>query len=331
MSTTTDGAHGARVVGHAAAMAEAARWAPSVHNSQPWRFALLPDGLAVRSDAQRGLPVLDPLGRLRTISCGAAVLNASVALAARGVTPRVRLLPDPNDPTLLATVVAGPPRRPGRHDLADAAAVPVRRTHRRVHAAEQVPAVLLDELARAVAAERARLTVADATARRRLAGLLVRAVRAQSGSTEFTGEVESWIRHWGTAGEAVDGIPVGSLGTAPYPVDSLVQEVTDADALRETELAQYLASATVVAVSTPGDGTRDWLVAGMALERMLLRATSAGLVATFADQATQQPDTRRELAEALDLLGHPQIVVRLGRPLVDVPPTPRRPIEEMLV
>jgi hypothetical protein len=56
----------------------------------------------------------------------------------------------------------------------------------------------------------------------------------------------------------------------------------------------------------------------------------AGLVATFADQATQDPRTRQELGEVLDVLGFPQVVLRLGHPLVDVPPTPRRPLEELL-
>jgi hypothetical protein len=230
----------------------------------------------------------------------------------------------------MATVVAGPRLPPGPEVLGDAAALTRRRTHRRVHSHRTVDEAVLAGLQRAVAHEGARLTVADRAARHRVAGLLAEAVRAQAETPELVQEVESWVRHWGTGADVVDGIPVGSLGTAPYPVDSLVQEQTDATSVREAELAAELANSTVVAVTTSGDRVRDWLVAGMALQRLLLRATAAGLVATFADQATQRPQTRARLAEALDVLDHPQIVLRLGYPLVDVPVTPRRPLEHLL-
>lgn len=327
MSTVTGGAGVAEKV---LAMAEAARWAPSVHNSQPWRFEALPDGLAVHRDDSRDLPVLDPNGRMRTLSCGAAVLNAAVALGAAGFRPKVHVLPDAEQPSLMATVTAGPALPPGPEVLADAAAVPVRRTHRRVHSSEKVDGGALQALQRAVTREGARLTVADRTARGRLAVLLAEAVRAQAETPEFVQEVESWVRHWGVGADVVDGIPVGSLGTAPYPVDSLVQEQTDPTSVRDAELAAELADSTVVAISTAGDTVRDWLIAGMALERLLLRATTAGLVATFADQATQRPETRTRLREVLDVLDHPQIVLRLGHPLVNVPATPRRPLADLL-
>lgn len=312
------------------AMAEAARLAPSVHNTQPWRLRALADGLAVHEDVDRALPVLDPRGRLRTISCGAAVLNAVVALAAAGSTPRVEILPEGPDSTLLAVVRAGPAHPPSVDDLADAAAVPRRRTHRRVHSPEPVDSDVLGDLERSVAREGARLTVVDRPTRRAVARLLARAVQTQAANGELVGEIDAWIRHWGSGEEPVDGIPVGSLGTAPYPVDSLVQEQTDTGVVRAEEVEEVLDTSTLVAISTSGDRRRDWLVAGMALERLLLRATGAGLVATFADQATQDPRTRQELAEVLDVLGFPQVVLRLGHPLVDVPPTPRRPLEELL-
>jgi len=321
-------AAGTALSGNVRAMAEAARWAPSVHNTQPWRFHALPDGLAVYEDLERTLPVLDPVGRMRTISCGAAVLNAAVALSALGARPRTTLLPDPGDEALLALVREGPSRQATVDDIADARAIPVRRTHRRVHTLEPVDPDLLGDLERAVAREGARLTVVDRAGRRAVAALLTRAVRQQTGDRDLVAEIESWIRHWGPGQTPVDGIPIANLGTAPYPVDSLVQEQTDQ--VRQEDVDEVLEQSTVVAVSTPGDRRRDWLVAGLGLERLLLRATGAGLVATYADQATQDEDTRRELADVLDLVGHVQVVLRIGHPLVDVSPTPRRPLADLL-
>ena len=48
----------------------AATRAPSIHNTQPWRFAASPDRLDVFLDPERALPVLDPTCRQQVISCG---------------------------------------------------------------------------------------------------------------------------------------------------------------------------------------------------------------------------------------------------------------------
>ena len=316
---------------HLAAMAEAARWAPSVHNTQPWRFRYVPDGLEIHQDPTRSLPALDPTGRLRLLSCAAAVDNAAVQLAARGAHPRVLLLPDPAHPTLVATVSLGRAAAPSPADLADAVAIPARRTHRRLHSHDPVAQDVLTELARVVTREGAHLTVVPPRHHHALATLLTQAARAQSTSPQFLDEVETWVRHWGAAQDAPDGIPVTSLGTAPYPVDSIIQEHTDPSSIRADEVAEVLTKSSVLVITTRGDGPRDWTLAGMAMQRMLLRATTAGLVATFADQATQTTQTRAHLGEALDVLGHPQIVLRLGHPLVDVDPPPRRPLDDVLI
>ena len=78
--------------------------APSVHNTQPWRFRLAPDALEIYLDGSRRLQVLDPFGRQQMISCGCALFNARVSLAASGVDVEVERFPDPLRPDLLARV-----------------------------------------------------------------------------------------------------------------------------------------------------------------------------------------------------------------------------------
>ena len=58
----------------------AAVWAPSVHNSQPWRFAVRRGEISLYADPDRRLAVADPDGREMLISCGAALFNARLAL-----------------------------------------------------------------------------------------------------------------------------------------------------------------------------------------------------------------------------------------------------------
>src|SRR5262245_36766735 len=90
--------------------AEQALAAPSIFNTQPWRWQISDDTLRLWADRQRQLLVADPEGRLLTISCGVALHHARVALAAAGHQAVVRRLPDPADDDLLAEI-----RVEGRH------------------------------------------------------------------------------------------------------------------------------------------------------------------------------------------------------------------------
>jgi len=307
---------------------EAARWAPSIHNSQPWRLRRLADGLGILDDISRSVPVIDPSGRDRTISCGAALYNASIALRSLGYATHSTLMPDPAEPGLIGTVHVVGRTRPADHDLLLHRMIPLRHTHRRVYRSHLVAEEDLLDLRQAVAAEGARLSVAEPSARRRLAQLLRTAVHAQAEDPELREEVERWVRRGGQPGILVDGIPSSALGTSPFPVDSLVHGGTRGVPAAE-EVEAELASSTVLVVSTREDTRLDWVITGLALERLLLTATAKGLVATFAEQALQDPSVRPEVAEVLGIWGHPQVLLRVGRPLVDAPVTPRRPLAEL--
>src|SRR5688500_6555381 len=89
---------------HVDLLLHAAGLAPSLHNSQPWQFAVGTSHVEVYADASQQLRNSDPTGRSLLISCGAAVFNLRVAAAHLGLRPRTRLMPDPGDPTLVATI-----------------------------------------------------------------------------------------------------------------------------------------------------------------------------------------------------------------------------------
>lgn len=163
--------------------AVAATRAPSVHNSQPWRLALNhlgPDRaeLEIHADGRRRLAALDPYGRQLTLSCGCAVFNARVALAAAGFGSTVERYPDRRRPTLLARIRVSD--RPADPDLARLGpAIEVRQTNRGAFSDEPVPARLVDRLVAAAAAEGAVLEPVVGPAGRRAVARLSRLAAPQ--------------------------------------------------------------------------------------------------------------------------------------------------------
>ena len=78
--------------------------APSGHNTQPWRFRLTSDGVELRADRTRALPIVDPDDRELTMSCGAALGQLRLAIRHFGFTDVVELFPHASHANVLARV-----------------------------------------------------------------------------------------------------------------------------------------------------------------------------------------------------------------------------------
>jgi nitroreductase len=95
----------ARAISHALAEAiAAARHAPSIHHTQPWRWSQIDDGLDLHLERARVLDVVDPDARFATLSCGAALHHARVSLAALGWRATVSRIAGSVDPDHIARI-----------------------------------------------------------------------------------------------------------------------------------------------------------------------------------------------------------------------------------
>lgn len=162
--------------------AVAATLAPSVDNTQPWRFVLGPSSLEIHAAWERRLPALDPRGRQLLISCGGAVLNARVSLAAAGYDTDDDLFPDPARPGLLARLrVLGPGA--GESALGELhPAVGVRRTNRLPFHDEPPPDGVVDAMLQAAGAEGTELIVLSRAEDRSVVARLSAQAQAENGT-----------------------------------------------------------------------------------------------------------------------------------------------------
>jgi nitroreductase len=303
--------------------------APSVHNTQPWRFRLVGESLELRADRSRTLPAADPQGRLLVVSCGTALLTLEIAARHYGVEPAVELLPDPADPDLLARITTSGPAQSDDPRLF--AAIAFRRTNRRGFASRDLPDSLLRAIIRDAVADGAWAYAVTAVADRWLIGSLVEAGdRELFADPAFRQELTSWMRsHRDAAHDGMHGYAAGAYD----PVAHLRPLLRSLDVGRSTgsrDRSRTETSPAIVIVGTAGDTERDWLVAGRALQRMLLTVTGAGVAAAFVNQAVQVPALRERLARLVPYDGVPQVAVRLGYPLASAPAEPRRGADEVL-
>src|SRR3954471_12049169 len=78
--------------------ARASLHAPSVFNTQPWRWRISGDSMELWADPARKLEASDPEGNRLMLSCGALLHHVRVSVAAAGWTAAVNRLPDPERP-----------------------------------------------------------------------------------------------------------------------------------------------------------------------------------------------------------------------------------------
>ncbi|MGN6609689.1 MAG: Acg family FMN-binding oxidoreductase [Jatrophihabitans sp.] len=316
-------------------MLDAARQAllaPSIHNTQPWRFRIDDGVLELHADRDRRLQVLDPFGRQLTISCGCALFNVRVALAAAGYSPLVQRLPNSADPTLLARVTVGPPRTylpVARY----AEYIPMRHTNRRAYADETVPADVLDDLVAAAEAEATGLLVLGKERHRRLAAALSRrADEIENADADYRAELAFWTtddpaRRDGVQARSVPHVPDDRTASLdPLPVRAFDSRHNGwLPTSSESDSHQCL-----VLLTTERLDTLSWLKAGEALQRVWLEITRRGFWASPLTQAIEVRSTNAQLRAALGLTTHPTVLLRIGRAPA-VPPTPRRRLDEMLL
>ncbi|NUR50780.1 MAG: nitroreductase [Hamadaea sp.] len=305
--------------------AAAAGYAPSILNTQPWRWRVLGDVLELYADRARQMRAVDPEGRLLTISCGAALQHAVLALAAEGVTADVELVADDD---LLARV-----RVAGRQEVTGQAMRTVqdmrlRHTDRRPVSAAAEPSAIA-EVRRAGTMPGVDVHLLRPEQVSELGVAAAHADHSELLDPRQRAELAYWVGgdHPDSTGVPLDVVP--SEPTAgPVPGRDYVR------AGRLDPADGNDAYATYLMLFGPGDGPADWLRAGQALASAWLKATELGLsVLPFSSVVEVAPVRETLAARVLSGLGHPYLVLRLGAtdPEHRLPPhTPRLSADQVI-
>ncbi|WP_297825378.1 nitroreductase family protein [Mycobacterium sp.] len=301
--------------------------APSIDNTQPWRWRVDRTSLHLYGDTGMRLPNTDPGGRDLILSCGAALHHCVVALAAMGWRADVHRLPDPADPSHLAAIEVSP-YSPDRTDILWAEAIPQRRSDRRTYSARPVTASEIASMAAVAARMGVTLRVVDA--RERLHEIVKRAAQAHATNRDYLVELARWSGRYGSrAGVPARNIPKHDCG-APIP-----GRIFAGPGLAQppgTSPADD--NAVILVLGSEADDRLAQLRVGEATSALLLTATAMGLATCPITEPLEIPETRDALRdEVWGAQGYPQMLLRVGwaaDSAAPLPPTPRRDLSDVV-
>ncbi|BBZ45372.1 Acg family FMN-binding oxidoreductase [Mycobacterium parmense] len=304
--------------------------APSLHNSQPWRWVARGASLQLWADPSRLMPATDRSGRELILSCGAALDHLRVAMAAAGWDSITKRLPDAAEPDHLATVGFRPSPAVTDVQRRRAAAVRRRRTDRLPFDAPAGWPALHSALCRAVMPYGVLLDVVADDQRPALAEESRLAETLRRYDTTYVSELRWWTSPFDSdATHLPEGAMVSSSEAARVDIARGFPPVGGGHRRASIDRDR----SAIVVLSTPTDDRLDVLRCGEALSAVLLECTAAGMATCTLTHMTELPQSRDIIGRIAATEGLPQLLVRVGgspRNGGHVEPTARRLVAEIL-
>jgi hypothetical protein len=303
--------------------------APSVHNSQPWRWVAENGVLRLFVDRDRTVPGTDPSGREAILSCGAALDHLRVAMRAAGWGTEVERFPNPNDPDHLATIEFRSVEHVTRAQRDRANAILQRRTDRLPMGQPTYWNLFEPVLRSTFDQELVTLDVLADDARPTLvkASQLTEALRRDD--TSYHAELEWWTSPFAPN----EGVPPSALLSENESLRVDVAREFPARGHEDRRPEVSVDWSKILVLSTPDDTRADVLRCGEVLSTVLLECTMAFLATCTLTHLIELEESREVVRGLLENGGQPQVLIRAGitPPMEAVPPpTPRRAPDHVL-
>lgn len=320
MEAVNVGVVGINTVERLTMAATAAAMAPSIHNTQPWHWRVRGRVADLSIDVGRQLHAIDPDLLLATVSCGAALHHACVALAADGLAVEVALMPTDGDRSHLARITVTGRRIVTDGDMRSFQMIRVRHTDRRPLLDEPVAGSQIAALRKIASGYASGLHPISRSDLLDLAAATSRAQRDEVDDAATHRELDAWTG----AGRPIGaGIPDANILAGPAPTTVPSRDFGHAGTVAVPD--RHDSKATFAILYGLDDEPISRICAGQALSAMWLHATEHNIALLPLSAAVEEPFTRRKLHKTLAGLGYAHLSVRLGIADRNQPATPRTP------
>jgi hypothetical protein len=303
--------------------------APSSHNTQCWKFAVVDKAITILPDLSRRTPAVDPDDHHLFVSLGCAAENLVQAALAHGLAAEARF-----DAASDAVHVALAPTQARASPLFQAIAE--RQCTRGDYDGKPLSNEELRLLERAGTADGVRvLLLTERGALERVLDHVVQGNTAQMADPAFVKELRAWIRFNGAdAVRTGDGLYSVASGNPSVPswIGELAFGLFFTPKSENDKYARQIRNSAGIAVFVGQAADKaHWVQVGRCYERFALQATALGIRNSFLNQPVEVPSVRPPFAAAVGLSGQrPDLVVRFGRGLT-LPASLRRPVQAVLV
>lgn len=303
--------------------------APSLHNSQPWRWIVGEEKVDLFVDHERVLRSADRSAREALISCGAALGHFRIAMAAARWKVNAAAFPNQNERDHLASLHFSPAEHVTAADRDRAAAVSRRRTDRLPFHAPGDWELIEPALRNTVDHGKVTLDVLADDARPTLAV----ASRLSESARRYDEYYHDEMQWWTGTFDGYQGVPPSALVSEGERKRVGFNRKFPARPHGDRRRDIRTDDAKILVLSTPEYTRADALNCGEALSTVLIECTMLGLATCTLTHVTELPKSRAVIQELTGSRAAPQLLIRVGYAPVsqDIPaPTPRRPLSEVM-
>jgi len=312
-------------------LVEAASKAPSGHNTQPWKFENVADGVILHPDFFRALPVVDEDNHALYISLGCALENIVVAASNLGYECEIEY---PEDTSGAISVKLISNAATGNDDLFDY--ISTRQSNRSKYSDKMVDEADTEFLKSSFDFPSVHLYLFNGREKfEPIIPYIIEGNNLQFSNRKFVDELTSWFRYSKRKAELTkDGLWTASMGLPSMGkiIGNFVMKnfvTAESEAKRISDILQHTAGIAIFVAEE--NNIRSWINVGRAFQRFGLYACKLGISIAHLNMPCEEISVRSKLAASLHVPDyHPLLLIRYGY-AAPKPYSYRREIKDLVI
>ncbi len=292
-----------------------ARFAPSSHNTQPWKFTVRENGIEVFPDFEKALNIVDPDHRELYISLGCAIANIEVIANNYGYEIQVSYPKHKTDPIKVDF-------KNSEKETIKISEIKSRQTDRGKYSQKPLPEDLLEHL-KALCKEGIYLEFLSDDEKEDISKMVYEGDMKQFANPKYRKELSYWIKK-GVMGGGKISNTIGAFIVSNFNPGKLIGK-------KESSLIKD--SPAYAVLGSHKDRIKDWISIGISYERIALYLTSEGISNHPMNQGLLELNDHRErISDMCEEINNAQFGFRIGYGEKNKDNiTPRQKLDELLI
>ncbi len=307
--------------------------APSGHNSQAWKFKIKENTIEIHPDFNFSLPIVDPNNRELFISLGCATQNIYIASSHFNYECNWEIKQNSRGNNYIITEFKES-KYIAKEKLFNF--IEKRQTNRIVYNGEKIDGETIKQLKELSNKENIGFYYFKNKEPnfQILKKAILKGNEIQMSDSDFKKELLSWIRfNKKEVNNFQNGLTYKVMGFPPTPKfigKAIVKSFLKPQKQNNSDIKKIDSSSHFVLLTTKTNTVKEWIILGMALQKLLLKLTELGIAYAFLNQPCELKSLSLELQKQLPINNeYPSIILRIGYAKT-VPFSPRKDIEKII-